>query len=107
MMMHVMMDVKYGKLPQLFQTMPRVQAIVEAAGWQLRDALYFLNGPINSAVHIWELRDMNHYHEGVMKLSQHPEFEELSGLLSQIFERETISFADHAPYSPKFQAPAA
>ena len=101
MFMHVTMDLKYGALPKLFETMPKVKAIVEKAGWELCDALYFVNGKINSAVHIWKLRDMNHYMEGVELLTTHPDFPALSASLAEIFNSEAIAFAQHAPYSPK------
>jgi hypothetical protein len=101
MFMHVTMNLKYGALPRLFETMPKVKAIVEKAGWELCDALYFVNGRINSAVHIWKLRDMNHYMEGVERLSTHPDFPSLSASLAEIFDNEVIVFAQHAPYSPK------
>ena len=101
MFMHVTMELKYGALPKLFETMPKVKAIVENAGWELCDALYFVNGKINSAVHIWKLRDMNHYMEGVELLSTHREFPSLSASLAEIFDSEMIAFAQHAPYSPK------
>lgn len=104
MLMHVTMKLKYGSLPKLFETMPKVKAIAESAGWEMKDALYFLNGRINSAIHIWKLRDMNHYHEGAHLLASHPDFPQLSAELSEIFIEETIVFADHAPYSPGFAA---
>jgi len=104
MYMHVTMELKYGALPMLFETMPKVKAIVEKAGWELCDALYFVNGRINSAVHIWKLRDMNHYMEGVELLSTHPDFPKLSASLAEIFDNEVIVFAQSAPYSPKASA---
>lgn len=100
MLMHVTMNLKYGALSRLFETMPKVKAIAESAGWEMKDAFYFLNGKISSAVHIWKLRDMNHYHEGVGILSAHPDFGALSTELAEIFVDETIVFADHMPYSP-------
>lgn len=104
MLMHVTMSLKYGALPKLFETMPKVKAIAESAGWEMKDALYFLNGKINTVVHIWQLRDMNHYLEGVQILSSHPEFPVLSAELAEIFIEETIVFAGHMPYSPGFSA---
>ena len=88
MFMHVTMNLKYGALPRLFETMPKVKAIVEKAGWELCDALYFVNGRINSAVHIWKLRDMNHYMEGVERLSTHPDFPSLSASLAEVFNSD-------------------
>lgn len=105
MFTHVTMQLKYGRLPALFATMPKVQAIVEQAGWELCDAFFFLNGRINSVVHIWKLRDMNHYMEGIVRLSAHPDFPELSASLADIVDNEVIVFAENTPYSPRVAAP--
>ena len=101
MLMHVTLELKYGQLPALFQTMPKVKIIVERVGWELLDALYFLNGRLNTVVHVWKLRDMNHYAEGMQALMSHPDFASLSAELAAIADNEVISFADNAPYSPR------
>jgi len=97
---HVTVKLKYGQLGAFFEMMPKVKAIVEDAGWKMLDAYYFLNGRINTMVHIWEMRDMNHYMEGVALLSAHPDFPALNAALGEACDEETIVFAEKAPYSP-------
>jgi len=100
MFTHVTIELKYAGLPALFETMPKVQAIVESVGWELSQALCFMNGRINTVVHIWKLRDMNHYAEGIERLTTHPDFPALSAALAEIVDNEVIVFAQPAPYSP-------
>jgi hypothetical protein len=104
MLMHVTLHLKYGQLPALFQTMPKVKAIVETVGWELQDAMYFMNGRLNTAVHIWKLRDLNHYAQGMQALMGHPQFPALSAELAALCDEEFVAFADNMPYSPRVAA---
>lgn len=80
------------------QVMRRIVPIVEAAGWKLLDAFLQSTGRLSTAVHIWELPDMNHYELGMQGLTLHPDFVAISAVLARAVERETIVFMNRAPY---------
>jgi hypothetical protein len=101
---HVTVEVAYGRFEKFFQVMPRVKAIVERAGWTLKEALVQQNGQLFTVIHIWILRDMNHYAEGVAALNAHPDFPELTDQLASVVNKETIVFAVDAPYAPSRQS---
>ena len=97
---HVTIVLKYGQLPLFLETMPKVQAIVEAIGWVLKEALLQVSGRLFTVIHVWQLRDMNHYAEGLTVLAGHPDFPTLGEALGRIVESETITFAQPLPYGP-------
>lgn len=101
---HVTVELAYGRLAEFLETMPRIVAIVEQSGWKLHEALIQANGRLFTVIHIWKLRDMNHYGEGVALLAAHPDFPELMAAMSAVTQRETIVFAEAAPYSPSASA---
>jgi hypothetical protein len=97
---HVTIQVAYGRLTPFLETMPKVQAIVEQAGWVLKQALIQQNGRLFTVIHVWKLRDMNNYAEGIGLLLGHPDYPALIEVLSGVVESETIVFAVDAPYAP-------
>ncbi len=97
---HVTIRLQYGQMGAFAQTMPKVQAIVEQIGWTLLHALAQTNGQLFTVFHIWKLRDMNHYAEGIAHLTAHPDFAALTAELGQSVMTEEITFCAALPYSP-------
>lgn len=101
MFTHVTVELKYGQTERFAAAMAGVVKIAtEQCGWQLREALFQLDGRLHTVRHIWKLRDLNHYAEGIAVLTAHPDFAGLAASLAETIERETISFAVPAPYAP-------
>ncbi|MDB5702370.1 MAG: hypothetical protein JWL66_2569 [Sphingomonadales bacterium] len=101
MFTHVTVELKYGQTETFSAAMAGVVKIAtEAAGWELREALFQLDGRLHTVRHVWKLRDLNHYAEGIAKLTAHPDFPALAATLGETIDRETISFAVAAPYAP-------
>lgn len=99
---HVTVELKYGQTERFAEAMAGVAKIAtEAAGWELREALFQIDGRLNTARHIWKMRDMNHYLEGMGVLLAHPDFPALAARLSETIDQEIISFALPAPYAPQ------
>lgn len=100
MFTHVTIELRYGRLSEFFAPMARVAAIVINAGWELREALVQQDGRLFTVRHVWKLRDMNHYQEGIAAIAAHPEFPSLAEQLAEVIVNETIVFATAAPYAP-------
>lgn len=97
--MHVTIELKYGKVEGFLETMPKVQAIVESAGWRLEHALMQVSGKLFTVRHVWKLRDFAHYAEGMGVFMAHPDFAALSAALAEVVETETIAHATALPYA--------
>ncbi|WP_340316834.1 NIPSNAP family protein [Rhizorhabdus argentea] len=101
MFTHVTVELKYGQAERFAAAMAKVVKLAtEQCGWELRDALFQIDGRMYTVRHIWKLRDLNHYAEGIAVLMAHPDFPALEATLGETIERETISFAVPAPYAP-------
>lgn len=81
-------------------TMTELVAIVEAEGWHLVTAVMQVSGRLNTAIDVWRLDDLNHFHRGLEVLRNHPRFAELAKVLGQTIERETVVFGVPAPWVP-------
>ena len=98
---HVTVELKYGQTERFAAAMAEVVKVAtEKCGWELREALFQLDGRLHTVRHIWKLRDLNHYAEGIAVLTAQPEFPALAAALAETIDRETICFAVAAPYSP-------
>lgn len=101
---HVTAELQPGESEEFAKTMARIVNIVtQDCGWELREALYQIDGRLETARHIWKLRDLNHYMEGSQYLMSHSDFPELSSRLSRHIAQETICFAVDAPYARQRQ----
>ena len=98
MFLHATLELSYAGVPKFLAISPRLKAIVEAEGWTLVNGLLFQTGRLNTVVHVWRLRDMNHYHEVVAKLRAHPEFPEIYRVLCEAVVDEQLAFAESVPY---------
>lgn len=99
---HVTAELNVGQSAQFAITMARIVDIVtNNCGWELKQALYQLDGRLETARHIWKIRDLNHYLEGSQYLMSHPDFPDIAAHLAQHVAQETICFAVDAPYAPK------
>ena len=61
--------------------------------------LMFQTGRLNTLVHIWSIRDMNHFSEGIAGLKKPPDFPELFPILCESVVDERVSFAEDASYA--------
>ncbi|MEM9288697.1 MAG: NIPSNAP family protein [Pseudomonadota bacterium] len=88
-----------GLLPFL-ELMKKAKPIVEAAGWRLDRAFIHNTGKFNVVVDIWELKDLNAYHDGTLALQQDPFFPEFKQGLDAYLLSEEVIFLTKTEYSP-------
>lgn len=98
--MQATLELGYKTLPIFLDIAPRMKAIVEGAGWEMVTALVSKIGPANTVIHTWRLPDMNAFDAGVKAVGEHPEAGAIFAALCESGAKETIIFADAAPYSP-------
>ncbi|MCB5945637.1 NIPSNAP family protein [Acidocella sp. KAb 2-4] len=99
MYLHATLELSYAGVGPFLAMAPKLKAIVEADGWKLEQALLLQNGRLNTVIHIWRLRDMNHYQETLAKLPTHPQFAEIWQTLCEAVVKETVVFAEATPYA--------
>jgi len=99
MYMLATLKLSYAGVGTFLAIAPKVKAIAEQEGWVLVKALISQTSRLNTITHLWEIRDMNHYHEVLGKLQTHPDFAEILAALAASVEEETISFGVETPYS--------
>lgn len=100
MYIHVTVELRQGVFSEFTKTMQRIVEINQGFGWELREALLQVDGRLNTVLHIWKLKDMNHYLEGAAHLQAHPDFAELSSQLGRCVAQEHVVFALPTAYSP-------
>lgn len=94
--LHVTLEVEAAGLADFSATMAQAVPILEAQGWRLAAALVQRTGRLNTVIDLWELRDFNHFDEGLQTLVAHPRFAEIKAGLDRTVKSETIVFADRA-----------
>ncbi|MFA5523790.1 MAG: NIPSNAP family protein [Tissierellales bacterium] len=99
MYMLATLKLSYAGVGTFLAIAPKVKAIVEKEGWVLEKALISQASRLNTVTHLWKIRDMNHYHEGLEKIQVHPDFPEILAALSASVDEEIISFGVDTPYS--------
>lgn len=100
MYVHATLELSYGGVTQFLAIAPRVKALVEAKGVKMVQGLLFTTGRLNTVVHIWKARDMNHWHDTISSLQTHPDFPEIWAALSASVVDEKLAFAVAAPHFP-------
>jgi hypothetical protein len=98
--LHATLKLSYAGVGKFLAMAPRLKALVEADGWVLVNALLLQTGRFNTVIHIWRVRDMNHYHETIEKLKRHPDFDYIIGVLAESVVEETLAFAERTAYAP-------
>jgi len=96
--MHVTLEVKGAGLQRFLTGMAQALPVLEAAGWRLTGAFVQRSGRLNTVIDLWELRDMNHYTDGMAALAGWSAFGAFKAILDECVLSETIVFADKAPY---------
>jgi hypothetical protein len=100
MYLHATLELSYAGLPKFLAMAPTLRRILEQEGWVLVNALVQVTGRLNTVIHIWRLRDANHYSEVVAKLRAHPDFPEIHRVLCEAVDEERLLFATAADYAP-------
>ena len=98
MYLHATLKLSYAGMGKFLAMAPRLKAAVESEGWVLVNGLIFQTGRFNTVVHIWKVRDMNHYYETIQKLQQRAEFGEIYAVLCESVVEETLALAEAVPY---------
>ncbi|MET0546000.1 MAG: NIPSNAP family protein [Caulobacterales bacterium] len=101
MYLHATLEVSYEGAMDFMAVAPKVRALMEANGVKMLYALMQDTGRLNTFVHIWKLRDANHYYEAVNALKAHESFPEIFAGLGKSVVNETLVFASDAPYAPR------
>ena len=94
------LELKPADMAAFTTTMAELVGIVEAEGWHLVTAVMQISGRLHTAIDLWRLDDLNHYHRGLAALQAHPRFAEIAKVLGQTIERETVVFGVEAPWVP-------
>lgn len=100
MYLHATLKLSYAGIGKFLHMAPRLKALVEADGWVMVNALLLQTGRFNTVIHIWRVRDMNHYVETIKKLRLHPDFEQIAAVLAESVVEETLAFAEPTAYAP-------
>lgn len=95
------LELRPGDMTRFNAVMGDLVRIVEAEGWQLVTAVSQISGRLHTAIDLWLIDDMNHYLKGVGVLQAHPNFAEMSRVLAETIERETLVFGVRAPWVPE------
>lgn len=99
MYMHATLKLSYAGVVEFLAMAPKLKAIVEADGWKLVQALLLQNGRLNTVIHKWQMRDMNHYKETVDKLRTHPQFADIWQTLCNAVDEEIVVFGEATAYA--------
>jgi hypothetical protein len=100
MYVHATLELSYGGVNKFLAIAPRVKALMEAQGVKMVQGMIFTVGRLNTVVHIWKMRDMNHWNEALGALQKHPDFPEIWAALSESVVDEKLAFAVAAPHFP-------
>ncbi|MFA5632722.1 MAG: hypothetical protein WC997_14525 [Porticoccaceae bacterium] len=98
MYVHATLELNYAGVGDFLAMAPKLKGLCEEEGWKMVLGLLQQTGRFNTVIHIWKVRDMNHYHEVVQKLYSHPEIGGIFAVLAKAVEKETVVFADTTPY---------
>jgi hypothetical protein len=98
--MHLLatLKVKSGKMPEAFEKLGEMVAVVEAkAGWKLAGGFHSLSGHTHTIVHLWDLGDS--YDQARVRMSQASELLKLLPPIFELLEEETTMLLNKTPYS--------
>lgn len=101
MYLHATLELSYAGLPKFLAVAPTLKQIVEQEGWVLVTALIQQTGRFNTVIHIWRIRDANHYSEVLAKLRAHPKFTQIYAVLCEAVDEERLVFALPTDYAPE------
>ena len=94
------LELDYDTLPVFMGIVPEMKRIVEGAGWVMIAGLVTKIGKANSVIHLWKLPDMNAFDAGIQAMAADPEAGRIYETLCKSGAKETLIFADAAPYCP-------
>lgn len=95
------LELKADGIARFVPAMKQVVEIVEGEGWRLVTAVMQISGRLHTAIDLWEMEDMNAYQHALGVLRNHANFAEISTVLAQTIERETVVFGLPAPWIPE------
>ena len=94
------LELDYATLPAFLNIVPSMKRIVEGAGWEMIAGLITKIGCANTVIHLWKLPDMNAFDVGIQAMAAAPEAGKIYEEICKSGAKETLIFADAAPYSP-------
>ncbi len=94
------LELDYETLPVFLNIVPDMKRIAESAGWEMIAGLVTKIGRANTVIHLWKLPDMNAFDTGIQAMAASPEAGRIYQELCKSGAKETLIFADAAPYSP-------
>jgi hypothetical protein len=97
--LHVTLELAANGVARFVGVMEEAVPILEAQGWRLHGAFLQRTGRLNTAIDVWELEDFGHFDRGLQGLIAHPRFPALKQGLDEAVLKETVVFADKAPFA--------
>lgn len=98
--LHATLELDYATLPIFLNIVPDMKRIAEESGWQMIAGLVTKIGRANTVIHIWKLPDMNAFDAGIQAMGAAPEAGRIYQEICKSGAKETLIFADAAPYCP-------
>ena len=96
---HTTLEVRAAGKAKFVATMKVIVPIMEKAGWKLLGAFEQRTGRFHTFIDLWELRDMNHYQDGLEECFRDPRINDIVAALAETVETETVVFASKAEFA--------
>lgn len=71
-----------------------LKPLMEQQGWRLLSLFTNVSGTMNTVVALWEIGDLNSYHEGRAAVAAHPDFPAVRAALDACIADETLMLVD-------------
>jgi hypothetical protein len=97
--LHVTMEVREGTLARFNEVMAQAVDLLREQDWKLEGAFIQRTGRLNTVIHIWKLKDFQHYATGGGAYAADPRFGPIRAALDEMMLSETINFASRSPYA--------
>ena len=98
--MQATIELKAGGLQRFSDTLKIIIPIVESTGWHLVAAFMQSTGRLYTAIDVWRMPDLNTYASGRNALRLNERWPEISAVLAEVVERETVVLGTQADWLP-------
>jgi hypothetical protein len=94
-------ELKAGGEKRFAETLNAILPIVEPLGWHLVAAMVQVTGRLHTAVDVWRMESLDTYARGLAGLRSHARYPEISKVLAEVVERETVVLGHKASWLPE------
>jgi hypothetical protein len=99
--MRATFELKFGSVARFETAMERIVPAMEGQGWRLIGAYRPLSGDTSTAMHVWEIPDIDDPSTAAGRaIAADPTLMEEVGVLTEVLVREELEFLTPLSYNP-------